>query len=101
MKPQTNKEVDYVIKWMSLGHCARGPKWCEKCKEAAKLKKFYILQVDYGPGEGARPTIEIIKDKKRNFVYYNVIKGFESKSEAEEYANKRGFNLLKNTTVED
>ena len=61
MKPKNNKAVDYIIKWMSLPHCARGPKLCEKCKEAAKLKKFYLLKADYEPSEYARPTIEIIK----------------------------------------
>ena len=101
MKPKNNKETDYIIKWMSLPHCARGPKWCEKCKEATKLKKFYILQVDYGPGEGARPTIEIIKDGKRDFVGYFVIQGFKTQNEAKEYANEQGFNLLKDTPVED
>ena len=99
MKPKNNKAVDYIIKWMSIPHCARGPKLCEKCKEAIKLKKFYILQVDYGPGEGARPTIEIIKEGKSNFVGYIVIQVFKSQNEAEEYAKKQGFNLLKETPV--
>ncbi|NVM02228.1 MAG: hypothetical protein HWN67_07820 [Candidatus Helarchaeota archaeon] len=78
MKPQNNKESDYVIKWMSLGHCARGPLRCEKCKEAEKLKKFYLLRADYEPSEYARPIIEIIKDGKRNFVGYVVIQGFKT-----------------------
>ena len=88
------QELAYFIKHMSLGHCARGPKMCEKCKEAEKNKKYYILKEDTNEEDYARPTVEIIKDGKRNFVYYKVIKGFDREKEAKEYAKKEGIKLL-------
>ncbi len=86
--------ADYFIKYMSLGHCARGPSRCEKCKEAEKDKKYYILKADYEESMSARPTVELIKDGKKTHVYYNVIKGFKTEKEAINHAREKGLNLI-------
>ncbi|MHA1298485.1 MAG: hypothetical protein ACTSO9_03475 [Candidatus Helarchaeota archaeon] len=88
------EETDYVIRYMSIGHCARGPLQCEKCKEAEKNKKYYLLRIVYGESEHARPVIEITKNGKRQWVYYDTIKGFEKKDSAIEYAKENNLNLL-------
>ena len=75
---------DYIIRRMSIPHCARGPTRCEKYKEAAEIKKICLLQIYYEPGNIARPVIEIMKDGEPQYCEFDVEKIFEDENEAKD-----------------
>ena len=84
----------YIIKKMARLHCARGPKRCEICKEYSKDKKWALL--DIAPSENpmaARPMIEIEIDGEMVFLTYDVLKYFDKKKEAIEYAKDKNFDF--------
>ncbi|MEM2145061.1 MAG: hypothetical protein QW279_06855 [Candidatus Jordarchaeaceae archaeon] len=88
------KESIYVIRKMSIPHCARGPLRCEKCKEMEKEKKICLLKVNFEAGEVTRPIIEINKNGKKCLCEYDIVKTFENENEAKEYAKRNSLNLL-------
>ncbi|MHA1377214.1 MAG: hypothetical protein ACTSRG_02420 [Candidatus Helarchaeota archaeon] len=88
---------NYVIRKMSLPHCARGPKECEKCAEAAKDIRIYLLKTYPDPGTMTRPIIEINVHGNKIWQVYDVINDFESEEKAKDYANKKGFKLIEET----
>nr|MDO8079193.1 hypothetical protein [Candidatus Freyarchaeota archaeon] len=94
MKHFDKKESIYVIRKMSVPHCARGPLRCEKCKEMEREKKICLLKVYFEPGEIARPMIEIYKNGKKRLCEYDLAKTFEDEKEAKDYAKKNALNLL-------
>ncbi|MHA1298484.1 MAG: hypothetical protein ACTSO9_03470 [Candidatus Helarchaeota archaeon] len=94
MKEGIFKEKNYVIRKMALPHCARGPKWCEKCAEAAKNKRTYLLEVYFDPGTMARPMIEISVQGEKMLNVYDVIKEFKTEEKAREYAKENGLYLI-------
>jgi hypothetical protein len=49
MKRFDTKESIFVIRKMSILHCARGPLRCKKCKETEKEKKICLLKVYFEP----------------------------------------------------
>ena len=98
MKEEDFSESNYVIRKMSLPHCARGPRGCAKCKEAAKNVKVYLLEVYFDPGTMARPMIEITVRGEKYFNVYDVIKEFENENEAREYAKQNGLSLIEEAT---
>ena len=77
-----------IIRVISPPHCARGPNGCEKCREAAKIKKICLLKIFFDHGEIARPMIELEQDGTRSFYEYDVIHYFQDKIEALEYSKK-------------
>jgi hypothetical protein len=79
---------EYMITRMSTPHCARGPKLCNKCAEAAKVKKICLLEIFFESGQMARPTIQIEKDGEKQYVEYDVVKYFKDEAEARDYAKK-------------
>jgi hypothetical protein len=82
--------TDFVLKKMTRIHCARGPNRCKTCKEYAKDKKWALL--DIAPTENpmaARPMIEIEIDGEMVFQTYDVLKYFDKKKEAIEYAKEK------------
>ncbi|NHK32945.1 MAG: hypothetical protein FK730_16480 [Asgard group archaeon] len=86
--------TDYVLKKMARIHCARGPKRCITCKEYSKDKKWALL--DIAPSENpmaARPMIEIEMDGEMVFQTYDVLKYFDKKLEAIEYAKEKNLDF--------
>lgn len=88
------KEPIFIIRKMSIPHCARGPLRCKKCKEAEKVKKICLLKLYFEPGEITRPMIEIYKNKKKCLCEYDIEKTFEDENEAKDYAKRNALNLL-------
>jgi hypothetical protein len=89
-----SKESIYVIRKMSVPHCARGPLRCEKCRIMEKEVKICLLKVHFEPGEITRPVIDIYVNGKKKFCEYDLIKTFENEKEAKEYAERNMLNLL-------
>ncbi len=86
-------EENHVIRKMSFPHCARGPKNCAKCREAAKDVKIYLLKVYPDPGTMARPIIEVNISGEKVWQVYDVIRDFKNEKEAREYVKKNGLKL--------
>ncbi|MHA1786134.1 MAG: thioredoxin domain-containing protein [Candidatus Helarchaeota archaeon] len=85
---------NYVIKKQALIHCARGPRWCSKCREMAQQKKFCLLEIFIESGKVTRPMTELIIDGKKQLYEYNVAKIFNSEREAKEYAKKNDLEII-------
>ena len=83
-----DRPSEEIIRVMSTPHCARGPKGCEGCREAAKIKKICLLRVFFDHGYMARPMIELERDGERSLLEYDVLRIFENKDEALKYARK-------------
>ncbi len=77
-----------MIKKMSTPHCARGPKLCNKCAEAAKEQKICLLEIFFESGTMARPTIAIEDNGETKYVEYDLLKTFKNEDEAKKYAEK-------------
>ena len=92
--PKDLGEDKYVIRKMSLPHCAKGPKGCKKCAEAAKDKKIYLLKVYADPGTMARPIIEVNIHGEKFWQVYDVVQSFATEKQAKEHAKKNGLNLI-------
>ncbi len=84
----------YVIREMSLPHCAKGPKGCEKCREAAKDVKIYLLKVYPDPGTMTRPIIEVNVKGETSWMVYDVKESFKDKNKARDYAKKNNLTLV-------
>jgi hypothetical protein len=83
-----DRPSEEIIRVMSPSHCARGPKGCEECKEAAKTKKICLLRVFFDHGYMARPMIELERKGERILLEYDVLRVFQNIDEALEYAKK-------------
>lgn len=76
----------HVIKKRAQIHCARGPKWCNKCQEMAREKKYCLMELFPKPGNVARPVAEFTIDGEKQMCEFDIIKVFDSDKEAKEYA---------------
>ena len=85
--PDDARPQEQIIRVLSPPHCARGPKYCDRCAEAAKSKKICLLRIFFDGGMIARPMIEIERDGKWSIHEYDVLQTFASSSEALDYAN--------------
>ena len=83
-----DRPSEEIIRVMSPPHCARGPKGCEKCREADKTKKICLLRIFFDHGYMTRPMIEVARDGERILLEYDVLRIFENRDEALEYAKK-------------
>ncbi len=69
-------------------HCARGSGSCEKCKEAASKPSVPQL-LDLCPyGDAARPTVEVVREGKKTWRAYDVLRTFKDADEARAFATK-------------
>jgi hypothetical protein len=88
----------FVIKKMTLNHCARGPQLCEKCKEMAKDPKYCLLKLyTETDGKVARPVVEVYFGRMKKFCEYDVVKVFSSKDEALFYSKENNTPLINNS----
>ena len=83
-----NDSIEDIIRVISPPHCARGPTRCELCKEALKNSKICLLRLYSNGSEVSRPVIEVVREGERMFLPFDVMKYFESKEDALEYAKK-------------
>ena len=97
MKVEDFGEDNYVIRKISLPHCARGSKGCAKCQEAAMDVKIYLLKVYPDPGTMARPIIEVNFSGETFWQVYDVIKSFETEEAARKHAKDNGMKLVEET----
>jgi len=76
----------FVIRKIRLAHCARGPEWCEKCREMDREAPC-LLDID-PPNYGmvARRVIELEFEGERFWREFDVVRVFESAAEAQAYA---------------
>ena len=81
-------EIEDIIRVISPPHCARGPTRCEQCKEALKNSKICLLRLYSNGSEVSRPVMEVTREGERMFFPFDVMKYFESKDDALEYAKK-------------
>ena len=89
------REYIEVIKESYKLHCARGPKWCAKCKELIDEGPSYsLMRVYLEPGKDASPITEILVDGKKIWGEYDIIERFETEKEAKDYALKNGIDLI-------
>jgi hypothetical protein len=65
-----------------------------KCREAAKLENYALVKIYYEPGSSARPVIEIIKNGTKMHCEFDVIKVFNDKIEAKDYAKKNSIKII-------
>lgn len=79
---------DYVIQEMGGIHCARGPKWCPKCREMAQNVKFRLLKIHHAPTGHASPVIQVPVDGTPVWFEYDVERVFETEAEARAYADR-------------
>jgi hypothetical protein len=97
MNKKDIQEKKYVIRKMSLPHCARGPRRCKQCAEAAKNIRIYLLEVYPDPGTEARPVIKVTVRGKELWLVYSVVREFTSRNHAEDYAQENGLKLIEKT----
>ena len=88
--PEADRPQEQIIRLLSPPHCARGPKRCSKCEEAAKTKKICLLRIFFDAGEISRPMIEIEREGIWSIHEYDVLRYFENRNEAQSYAKEYG-----------
>jgi hypothetical protein len=65
-----------------------------KCQEAAKVENYALVQIYYEPGMIARPVMELMKNGKKIYGEFEVIKVFKDEVEAKGYAMKNRIRIL-------
>lgn len=86
-------KTDLVIRKISIPHCARGPLRCEKCKEMSKEKNICLLKIYFKERKITSPIIELVRNGKRRFFEFEVVKIFKDEIEARNYAEKNAVSI--------
>jgi hypothetical protein len=88
--PQSSQDkVKPTVKvWKKTGtHCARGPRGCQRCVEAAKVTEYVLVKAIY-----TEHTAEITGFGKSNgkpfYSPFQVLRTFENEEEARRYAEE-------------
>jgi len=78
----------HIIRRMRLAHCKRGPAVCAKCREMDE-EKICLLDI-CPPDQGMvqRRVIELSRDGESVWREFDIVRAFESKEEAREYADQ-------------
>jgi hypothetical protein len=85
---------ELIIRKLSIPHCARGPTLCVKCREAAKAENYALVKIYYEPGMITRPVMEIIKNGKKFYCEFDVLKVFQDELEVKDYAKKNSIRII-------
>ena len=94
MEKRRKKLTEYqVIRKRAQIHCARGPKWCTKCQEMAREKKYCLIELFPEPGNVARPIDEFTIEGRKQMCEFDIIKVFNSEKEAKEYAEANSIKI--------
>jgi hypothetical protein len=92
--PNPDSDSTLVIQKMSMVHCARGPKNCERCKEMAKEQHYCLLKLLPGGGMETRPVIGIEVDGAMQYYEYDLVQIFTGKKEAMDYASEHDIRVV-------
>ena len=85
----------YIIKKLRLAHCKRGPSTCEKCREM-DVERICLLDVcPPDAGKVQRRVIQVEVGGEEVWREFDIVRAFESKEEAIEYADKNGIKDVK------
>lgn len=79
-----------AIRLLAHAHCARGPKQCERCREATALPASPALLDVCPAGDAARPTIAVERDGQPGHRVYDVVRRFADAREAQDFAAAHG-----------
>lgn len=80
----------HIIRKIRLAHCKRGPGRCQKCRE---MEAERICLLDICPprmGEMQRRIIKVGREGEKVWREFDIVRTFESKEEAQEYADENG-----------
>jgi hypothetical protein len=104
VKSQQNKLVKAtdcrIITEISLEHCQKGIQRCKKCKEIY-ARKYALLNI-CPEGPTARPTVEITRSGKTEYLAYEVLQSFETFAAASDFSVKENIFLYdKNEEIRD
>jgi len=85
----------YIIKKLRLAHCKRGPSTCEKCREM-DIERICLLDVcPPDVGKVQRRVIQVDVGDEKIWREFDIVRTFEGKEEAIEYADKNGIKDVK------
>ncbi len=87
---EDDRPYEEMIRVISPSHCARGPHGCDACAEAAKIKVICLVRVYFNPGRFAKPIMELSRDGDKSYYEFDIVRKFESESEAVKYALENG-----------
>lgn len=79
-----------ALEHMRQVHCARGPKRCARCKDAAAAPRSWALLDVCPEGPAARPTVALATPQGTRRTTYDVLKRFGSAEEARAFADEHG-----------
>lgn len=79
----------FVIRRLTLPHCARGPRRCERCREP-RPPTICLLDTRPEPPEAARPLIALAAGGRTVYRPYDVVRAFERDDEARAFARAHG-----------
>ncbi|MDD1777918.1 MAG: hypothetical protein LUQ65_07085 [Candidatus Helarchaeota archaeon] len=65
-----------------------------KCREAAKVENYALVQIYREPSMVTRPVMEIIENGKKSYCEFDVIKVFKDAIEAKDYAKKNSIKIV-------
>ncbi|NPE09510.1 MAG: UbiA family prenyltransferase [Asgard group archaeon] len=78
----------FVIKEITLSHCARGPERCNVCKKLASERKICLLRI-YPESQGrAMRVIEYTINDKKDLYEFDVEEIFKEEAEAKKYSEE-------------
>jgi hypothetical protein len=81
-----DRPSEEVIRKVTVPHCARGSRRCEKCEEAARIEKICLVRIFFDHGGIARPMMEIERDGDKLLLEFDVIRVFKDEEEARRYS---------------
>ena len=84
----------YIIRMIRLAHCKRGPAVCAKCREMDEERTCLLDISPPDQGMVQRRVIEIQRDGESVWREFDIVRTFDSKKEAIEYAEQKGIDAL-------
>ena len=78
----------FLIKLIRIAHCKRGPDICEKCREMDGERICLLEVFPTGSGMAQRRVTELNRGGKKEWLEFEVVRVFDSRDEAEEYARQ-------------
>ena len=87
--------TDLLLREMPFIHCARGPKWCPKCKEFQERgQPWSLVRVLFEPSGHASPVIPVEVEGEEVWAEYTIERRFDSEEEARQYIRANSIVLL-------
>jgi 4-hydroxybenzoate polyprenyltransferase len=83
----------FVIKEITLAHCAKGPERCDVCKKLVSEKKICLLRISTESKGRTMRVMEYTIDDKKGLYEFEVEKIFNEKADAIEYSKENNVHL--------